>query len=82
MRRGVTFKNRNINMAGNVYLPNGFKESERYPATVCVHPGGGVKEQTAGVYAQRLADQGFVTLAYDSSYQGRAKGRRTSSTSR
>ena len=56
--RSVQFKNRNINMAGNLYLPNGFKESEQYPAIVCVHPGGGVKEQTAGVYAQRLADQG------------------------
>jgi hypothetical protein len=66
--RSVQFKNRNIKMAGNLYLPNGCKESEQYPAIVCVHPGGGVKEQSAGVYAQRLADQGFVTLAYDSSY--------------
>src|SRR5262245_10544082 len=61
-------------MAGNLYLPNGFKESEQYPAIVCVHPGGCVKEQTAGVYAQRLADQGFVALAYDSSYQGASGG--------
>ena len=74
MRRGVTFQNRTITMAGDLYLPNGFKESEQYPAIVCVHPGGGVKEQTAGVYAQRLADQGFVTLAYDSSYQGASEG--------
>jgi fermentation-respiration switch protein FrsA (DUF1100 family) len=72
--RNVQFKNRNINMAGNLYLPNGFEESEQYPAIVCVHPGGGVKEQTAGVYAQRLAEQGFVTLAYDSSYQGASDG--------
>jgi len=72
--RSVKFKNRNLEMAGNLYLPDGFKESERYPAIVSVHPGGGVKEQTAGVYAQRLADQGFVTLAYDSSYQGASEG--------
>src|SRR5262249_3757507 len=43
--RSVQFKNRNINMAGNLYLPNGFKESEQYPAIVCVHPGGGVKNR-------------------------------------
>jgi fermentation-respiration switch protein FrsA (DUF1100 family) len=45
--RSVQFKNRAINMTGNLHLPNGFKESEQYPAIVCVHPGGGVKEQTA-----------------------------------
>jgi hypothetical protein len=65
--RSVQFKNRNTNMANKLYLPSGFKESGPYPAIVCVHPGGGVKEQTAGVYAQRLAEQGFVALAYDSS---------------
>jgi fermentation-respiration switch protein FrsA (DUF1100 family) len=62
MMRSVQFKNRTINLAGNRYLPNGFKESERYPAVVCVHQSGGVKKQTAGVYAQRRAEQGFVTL--------------------
>ncbi len=47
--QSVPFKNRNITMAGDPYLPNGFKETEQYPAIVCLHPGGGVKEQTAGV---------------------------------
>jgi hypothetical protein len=42
--RSVQFKNRIIKMAGNLYRPNGLKESEQYPAVVCVHPGGGVKE--------------------------------------
>ena len=63
--RSVHFKNRNLTMAGTLGLPNGFDERERYAAIVCVHPGGGVKEQVAGVYAQRLAEQGFVTLAFD-----------------
>ncbi len=72
--QSVQFKNRNITLAGNVFLPSGFKDGERYPAIVCVHPGGGVKEQTAGLYAQRLAEQGFVTLAFDSSYQGESGG--------
>jgi fermentation-respiration switch protein FrsA (DUF1100 family) len=72
--QSVQFKNRDIVMAGHLYRPNDFKDGARYPAIVCVHPGGGVKEQTAGVYARRLADQGFVTLAYDSSYQGASGG--------
>lgn len=72
--KAVTFKNNTIDMAGNVYLPKGFKETGKYPAIVVVHPGGGVKEQTAGLYAQRLAEQGFVTLAFDASHQGASGG--------
>ncbi len=48
----IQFDNGAIKMAGNLYLPDGFDEAGSYPAIVCVHPGGGVKEQTAGVYAQ------------------------------
>ncbi len=72
--RSVTFKNRDIDMTGDLYLPQGFDERRTYAAIVCVHPGGGVKEQVAGLYARRLAEQGFVTLAYDSSYQGASGG--------
>ena len=72
--QGVTFKNNGIDMAGNVYFPAGFDNSRRYAAIVSVHPGGGVKEQTAGLYAQKLAGQGFVTLAFDASHQGASGG--------
>ena len=74
MKKNVTFKNRAINMAGNLYLPNDFSDNKKYAAIVCVHPGSSVKEQTAGIYAGKLAAHGFVTLAFDASYQGESGG--------
>lgn len=74
MKKNVTFKNRSIDMAGNLYLPEGFSEDKKYAAIVCVHPGSSVKEQTAGIYAGKLAEHGFVTLAFDASYQGESGG--------
>ena len=73
-RKAVTFKNNNLKMAGNLYLPAGFNKNKMYPAIVVIHPGGGVKEQTAGLYAQQLAEAGFVTLAFDASHQGASEG--------
>ena len=70
----ISFQNRNITMAGNLCQPSGFQDGVRYPAIVVVHPAGGVKEQTAGQYARRLAEAGFVTLAFDASYQGESGG--------
>lgn len=70
----VSFKNNGIDMAGNLYLPKNFSATGKYPAIVSVHPGGGVKEQTAGLYAQKLAEQGFVALAFDASHQGASGG--------
>jgi len=72
--KSVQFKNGNLNMAGNLYLPAGFDAAKTYATIVVVHPGGGVKEQTAGLYAQQLAAQGFVTLAFDASHQGASEG--------
>ena len=72
--RGVEFQNNDITMSGNVYLPAGFNERQKYPAIVVVHPGGGVKEQVAGLYALKLAEEGFVTLAFDASHQGASGG--------
>ena len=74
--KSVKFINGSLEMAGNLYFPEGFDASRKYAAIVCVHPGGGVKEQTAGRYAEQLAREGFVTLAFDASCQERAAGRR------
>ncbi|SCE57132.1 hypothetical protein GA0115253_1074937 [Streptomyces sp. Termitarium-T10T-6] len=70
----ITFPNDQITMAGNIYLPEGLDRTRRHPAVVVVHPGGGVKEQAAGLYASKLAEQGFVALAFDASYQGDSGG--------
>lgn len=66
--------NPSITLAGVINHPPSFSESNRYPAVVVSHPGGGVKEQTAGTYARELAEAGFVTIAYDASYQGESTG--------
>ncbi|MDT8865998.1 alpha/beta hydrolase [Vibrio fluvialis] len=73
----VTFKN--LNGLGNeisaeIYFPRNFDESKQYPAIVVSHPGGGVKEQTAGLYARKLAAHGLITIAFDRSYQGESTG--------
>ncbi len=72
----VTYPARNMKttIVGNLFKPAGFDKARRYAAVVVTHPFGGVKEQTAGLYAQRLAEQGLVTLAYDASYQGESGG--------
>jgi len=74
MKKSVTFKNGHLKMAGNLYLPEGFDESKKYSGIVVVHPGGGVKEQTAGSYAQSLSENGYVALAFDASHQGDSEG--------
>jgi len=63
-----------ITLAAVIYFPEGFDEGKTYPAIVVTHPGGGVKEQTAGLYARKLAEQGLVTIAFDASYQGESSG--------
>lgn len=73
----ITFPNRNgqgITMAAIIHFPADFDASQRYPAVVVSHPGGGVKEQTAGLYAAKLAEQGLIAIAFDRSYQGESSG--------
>lgn len=73
----VSFPNTNglnITMSGLINFPENFDSTKIYPAIVVSHPGGGVKEQTAGTYAKKLAEKGYIALAYDASYQGESGG--------
>jgi fermentation-respiration switch protein FrsA (DUF1100 family) len=54
--------------------PANFNPNNKFPAVVVAHPNGGVKEQVAGLYAQRLAEQGYITIAADAAYQGASGG--------
>lgn len=70
----VTYKLHGLDIAANVYTPAGYDSSRKYPAIAVAHPNGGVKEQTAGLYAQHLAEQGYITITADASYQGASGG--------
>ena len=74
--RPVTYEVEGIRVAANLYLPADCDESGdvKYPAVAVAHPNGGCKEQVAGLYAQRLAESGFIALACDARYQGESGG--------
>lgn len=70
----VTYKINNILIAANIYTPPNYNGTTKYPTVVVAHPNGGVKEQVAGLYAQRLAEQGYITIVADAAYQGASGG--------
>ncbi|MGW3634713.1 alpha/beta hydrolase [Streptomyces sp. NPDC005122] len=73
MRTDVTFTSGGITLAGHLCTPD-IPTDGLLAGVVVGHPGSGVKEQTAGVYAQHLADAGFAALAFDAAYQGESGG--------
>jgi fermentation-respiration switch protein FrsA (DUF1100 family) len=73
--KAVSFTNKAVEIAGHLHPPDDFRDDKSYPALVGVHPAGGVKEQTIGLYAKRLAAHGFIVLVYDSSSQGESGGK-------
>ena len=71
----VTFKNQyQMNVTGNLFVPNDLDRNAKNAAMVVGHPMGAVKEQSANLYAAKLAERGFVTLSLDLSYWGESEG--------
>lgn len=70
----VNYTLNGLEISANVYTPPGFDPDGAYAAIVVAHPNGGVKEQAAGLYAQRLAEEGYVTIVADAAYQGASGG--------
>ena len=70
----VTYEFNGLRIAANVYTPANYDANNTYPAIVVAHPNGGVKEQAAGLYAQRLAELGYIAVVADAAYQGASGG--------
>lgn len=70
----VTYTVGGIEVAANIYTPADYDPQKQYAAVVVSHPNGGVKEQVSGMFAQLLAEAGYITIACDARYQGQSKG--------
>lgn len=71
----VTFHNiYQMKMEGTLFTPKDMDRSKHYPAVIVGHPMGAVREQSANLYAQKMAEQGFVTLTADLSFWGGSEG--------
>lgn len=72
----ISYNLKGLRIAANVYTPAGYNENsdKKYPAVCVAHPNGGVKEQVAGLYAQRLAENAYISIVADASYQGSSEG--------
>lgn len=70
----VSYEVGGLRVSANVYTPKGYTKDGSYAAIVVSHPNGGVKEQVSGLFAQKLADAGYVAIACDARYQGQSAG--------
>lgn len=71
----VTFKNQyKMNIAGNLYLPKDMDKSKKHAAIIVGHPMGAVKEQSADLYAVKMAERGFTTMSVDLAFWGGSDG--------
>ena len=70
----VNYDLNGLKIVANVYSPANYDPKKKYAAVVIAHPNGGVKEQTSGLHAQRLAELGYITIAMDAAYQGGSGG--------
>jgi hypothetical protein len=72
----VAFTNQyGLKVAGNLFIPKTLDRSAKHAAIIVGHPMGAVKEQSANLYATKMAEQGFVTLSLDLSFWGESEGR-------
>lgn len=71
----VFFQSDGTRLAGLLFIPPDYQAGEKRPAIVFTRPGGGIKEQTAGLYAKKFSEQGFVTIAFDPKGFGESDGR-------
>lgn len=72
--KNVSFKSNGLSLAANLYFPEEANLTLPSKAVVVGHPGSGVKEQAAGLYARLLAERGFMALTFDAAYQGESEG--------
>ena len=70
----VTFPSEGVTLVGNLYLPSTYKTGDKLPAIIVSGAWITVKEQMAGLYAKKLAPQGFAALAFDFRYYGESGG--------
>lgn len=71
----VTFHNQyRMKVVGNLFIPDGLDKNRKHPALIVGHPMGAVKEQSANLYATKMAERGFVTLSLDLSFWGESEG--------
>lgn len=70
----ISYSSRGLKISANLYTPAYYDPAKQYPGVVVAHPNGGVKEQVAGLYAQRLAERGYIVIVADAAYQGASEG--------
>lgn len=70
----LTYQLNGIDIAANIYTPANYQKQQLYKAIVIAHPNGAVKEQAAGLYAQKLAEKGYVTIVADATFSGESGG--------
>ncbi|WP_205426565.1 alpha/beta hydrolase [Helicobacter suis] len=73
--KNIAFKNAyGMELSGTLFLPKKMQEGKKYPAIIVGHPFGAVREQAANLYAQKIAEAGFITLTFDQSFWGESAG--------
>ena len=73
-KQKIQFPSEGLTLTGDLFLPEGFDESKKYDGVLITGSWITVKEQMAGLYAQKLAQQGFVALAFDFRFYGESEG--------